>query len=395
MKLKTKESEYYQKNFTLKVSEDLKEVSASSYGWWHFVATDSVGNVYFNNSTYSNSTGSHQGYVSSKLEELGVKVSVCLHNTTDHFGFNDSHIKRCIESEIKEKQSQITELNELINKKGTRKKKNEERKAEITNTEYRIKDLERIIECVGVKPIPGPKKKLQTIQEYIKAYEYSKKKFSKDRLKRVNTLKRYYKKGSGKVDWNTVRKILDVTGWQDFPRSIDKTKAALGVKGDASIDFILLYRFSKDTENMIPAIDSIEYKQLLAWCKRFKNHPRNVLLMDKLHTYLTNKVNRKNYVPSEPKPLPVHPKLRALEGTENLELIKTDRDLKAEGRKQSHCIGSKSYILQCQRGYQALNYKGYTFFLDSKLRINQTHGKHNRHTPENVRSELLQLLKAA
>ena len=58
-------------------------------------------------------------------------------------------------------------------------------------------------------------------------------------------------------------------------------------------------------------------------------------------------------------------------------------------------IGHQEYIEDCRRGYQALNYKDYTFFLDPSLNVNQTHGRHNSHTPSSIIEELQNLIEAA
>ena len=109
---------------------------------------------------------------------------------------------------------------------------------------------------------------------------------------------------------------------------------------------------------------------------------------------MTNKVNRKNYEPKEPQALMVNPKLQEIEGTEHLQVIKTDRELRLEGRKQHHCIGSRHYIEKALRGYNAVNYKGYTFFFSPTLTLLETSGKYNSRTPEVIKNELLTLIKA-
>jgi hypothetical protein len=85
-------------------------------------------------------------------------------------------------------------------------------------------------------------------------------------------------------------------------------------------------------------------------------------------------------------------RIAALNGTEHLELIKTDKELRAEGRRQGHCIGSKMYMDKMHRGYHALNYKGYTFFLTPDAQLIETHGKHNSRTPLQIENELRQIV---
>jgi hypothetical protein len=160
---------------------------------------------------------------------------------------------------------------------------------------------------------------------------------------------------------------------------------------------VLRYEFASDLNSQIPHVDSAEYLDLQKFCKRHGVYENtlNILMLDKLHTYLTNVENRRTYVPSEPKLLPVLEPVARLVGTiEGLEIIDTEQKLRAEGRRQHHCIGSATYVNRCRQGYQALNYKGYTFFLSPQGQILETHGKYNRSTPETVRDELEQLLTA-
>lgn len=97
--------------------------------------------------------------------------------------------------------------------------------------------------------------------------------------------------------------------------------------------------------------------------------------------------------PSEPVAVPLHSRIKALDGLKDIRLVKTVADMRKEGRSQSHCIGSEHYIRSLFKGYQALNYKGYTFYLDPNLNIVETKGSHNRATPYEIQNELLNLIK--
>lgn len=390
MNLKTKLGEYGSKNWSVTVSKDETHVTAYSYRWWQFIATDSVGNVYFNDATYSASTGQHQGNARNILNRLGIKVSVRLHHTSRGF---ENGIQSALRGEIKELIDENKRLIAATRVKYSRKKKNVERREQALENAYRIKDLRRIIaENVDKKVIPV-KRRVKTIRELVTFnWGDGTTEINREECKRLNTYKRrYFTKSNGKVNWQGLREFASKYTCTDAPESIDKIRAVLGMRSSDSIEFILAYRFTSDVERMIPDVDSKEYRQLASWLKMM-NHPRNVLLLDKMHTYLTNKVNRREYVPSEPVKLPVHPKL--LEITHpKLEVITTDRRLRKEGRSQNHCIGSSHYIEGCKSGQlQALHFKGYTFLLDAQLQLLETHGRFNQPTPESVKVELSRLI---
>ena len=217
--------------------------------------------------------------------------------------------------------------------------------------------------------------------------------FNRTQVKRVNSFKRYFKKQNGKIQVNELTALLNkVSSYHSAPKSINKIKALFDLKGSDSIEPVLIYSYSNDLENMIPSVDSLEFKALKAYVSKLNG--LSSLNLDKVHTYLVNKQNRKTYTPSEPERFSIHTKLESLKGVKNLSLIETDRDLRREGREQNHCIGSKQYLEKMRRGYQALRFKGYTFFLSPKLEIVQTNGKHNSPTPESVESELLSLIQS-
>lgn len=400
--LKVNNSEYGSKNWNLKVSNDQTNVEAWSYVWWKFLATDSVGNVYLNNTSYSPSTGQHQDWVNTILARLGIEPDLELFNTRSHFGHG---IIECILSEIENLKDENAKLKKAIGTKGSWKKTNERRRYEIQKNEYRIKDLQRYMnEYVDKKRIPNRTKQehLNSLIQYdgwcSKTQDWVTK-ICRRKARAVQGYKKYFRKHNGKLKVSEMQRVLnrckgEYGSIHDAPECIDRMRELLGIKHADSIEYLLVYPFTKDVIGMIPERESREYKQLETWAKRMlKVHPKNELLMDKMHTYLTNKQNRRDYVPSEPTPLPVHPKLKKLSGTPELKLITTDRELRAEGRKQSHCIGSKQYLDACKQGYQVLNYKGYTFFLRPDLKISETHGRHNNCTPEPIRNELQTLIQ--
>jgi hypothetical protein len=312
---------------------------------------------------------------------------------------SDSSIKSCILSEIDRHREEIVSLIEAIRKKGSWKKVNKQRRSAIKKHLTKIKTLRSIKnDYIGKRKIPTKKLSFRDLC-------HAKDPAGNFRHFFLNSKGRFNKHGYTSF---LRRSTYNCTyyfdsyyrSWSHKPRheewSIDKIKDLLNLKATDSIDPILLYAFSKDLNGMIPEKDSKEHVQLIKWLKRreISRDNLNTLNLDKIHTYLTNKVNRKNYIPSEPTYFRLSKDLLKLDGIEHLKLIKTDKDLRAEGRKQSHCIGSKPYMDKCKNGYQALNYKGHTFFLDPKNQILEAHGSCNRHTPFELRLELQTLIKS-
>jgi hypothetical protein len=320
----------------------------------------------------------------------------------------DSNFRRGIKSTIRDNIRQlildIRELQTAINKPRTHKRKNKERADAIEFMKYRIKDLRRYCaDYVDKKPIPVKSLKMSEVYKKVDPnYKNNEddylSRWNQEHNDKVDTYKKYFLKDNGKLQINEFQEFIKVKVKHSryhlsaAPLSIDKIKALLNTK-DANT--ILLFIHADDLNRMIPEIDTPEYDKLKIWLAQRKGHPMNTYLLDKMHTYLLNKTNRKAYTPKPPQEFPVHLNLLRLEAdkTKGLTLIKTDKELKTEGRNQSHCIGSKHYIEDCLDGYQALNYKGYTFFLTPDLKIKQTHGRFNSWTPDNIRQELIDLLK--
>lgn len=398
MKLLTSRNTYAASNNRLEINNG--KPFAWSYNWWQYVATDSVGNVFFNDSKYSNSTSNHQSDTATVLRRLGIRIDWTIHNTTAPLGprwgeADDASIKRCLDASISAYRETIRELICAIRRKGSRKRVNAERRETIRATWYAIKDARRIRdEYVGKKRIPH---KRESLASMLKPNEWSPSCLGLSRLsvKRVNSFKRYFRKANGKVQRNEWTAFLNtVQHWSNAPKSIDRIKTLLGLKATDSIEPILLYEYSGDLNSMIPDVDSADYKLLMAYCSRMNITKATLtpLNLDKLHTYLTNKVNRRSYEPKEPTRLSLHPAIAALDGHKDVKLIKTDQDLRREGREQHHCIGSTTYLNRVLRGYQALRFRGYTFFLSPSCEIIETSGRHNSWTPDFVRLELETLI---
>ena len=405
MKLLVTKNQYKKSNNELNVSPDLKEISAYSYEWWQYIATDKVGNVIFNNTTYSNSTRKHQSDSRRKLGDLGIDFNLTLNNTTEDL----TDIKKCIDSEIETLNSQIEKLHKIINKKGTHKSKNEERKHQIKNIEYRILDLTDFRDNYLDKKIyPVKRNKADYTESVCKhgnwIYKCKDECYKKPHVigipretqDRLDSYKKYFVKPNGKLQTNEYQEFIYFRKLYDnAPNSLEKLKLLLNLD-QKSIQIALKYKHIADVENMIPDVDHKAYADIQKFVKKhgIDRNSLNLFLLDKIHTYQINQINKKTYSKKEEIQFPTSEKLLKIENTEHLKLIKKPSDLRAEGRTQGHCIGSKHYITQCYQGYQALNYKGYTFFLSPNLEIDQTHGKHNCSTPDHIQEELENLISA-
>jgi len=97
-----------------------EKVEAYSYRWWKYV-TVVDGLVLFNNYYYSPTTCKHQHETRRLMEELGIQIDLTLEVPC---GFQDAN---WIEETAKHYQNKIDELDKLIAKPRTHKKKNKER----------------------------------------------------------------------------------------------------------------------------------------------------------------------------------------------------------------------------------------------------------------------------
>lgn len=391
MKLLVSKNQYKASNCELNISDNMMDISAYSYDWWKFVVTDSVGNIVFNNYTYSNTTSGHQGNVNYKLRELGLKP----HLTLSRVRHSLECIETAINTEIDKIKSEIAELNKLINKKGTHRSKNEERKNEIAELEFKIKDLIDFRDNYLDKKIYPIKK---SKNDYSRSECYYDEKDREEITKQLDSYKKYFLKPNGKLQTNEYNDFINYKKdvYDYAPNSLEKLKLLLNLD-QKSIQIALAYEHVTDIENMITDQDTIEFQKLQNFAIKhaINRHSLNLFKLDKLHTKQINDLNRKVYSKKEEVPFPVNDKLIQAESKaekNELTVIKLPSQLRGEGRKQGHCIGSKHYIDQCYKGKQALNYKGYTYLLNNDLSVCETHGKYNCHTPEKVTQELYKLI---
>lgn len=406
MELKTNLNEYKEKHQgRIYFGDSMFDVTATSYGWWKYVATDSVGNVFFCDYNYSMTTNKVQWQTRSILRRLGIKIAVTLYSTNDGFNYG---IESALNQEIKHLRRSVLEYVSTIKKKGSWKSKNEERKADIKRCLFRIKDLRNYRDnFLDKKKIKTEKCEQGKIDEsrYCR-WEVNNGKLQEDQW-RMLTFKQWFFRKNGKFDshgYNELLKRLPVYRVHKAPKTIWNIKRFFGLSETHSMLEFLIYPFTQNVNDGMPEVDSKEYLQLKTWCKRHgidKNN-LNTFTLDKIHTYMVNKENRRTAPASEPKAFPVHPRLIELRNEliefdqTHLRLIKTDRELRAEGRSQNHCIGKPrmGYLKKCFSGYQALNFKGYTFFLCPDLKVIEAHGKHNSVTPSEIQKELIDLIAA-
>ena len=377
MKLQTTLDTYTASNNELCVDAKTLAVTARSYGWWDYIKTDSVGNIIFNDSRYSNSTTGHQSNSKHILGRLGLKVAIALTHTTENGCSLDSEIEG-----LKKAQA---ELQAQIDKKGSWRKTNILRAEDIQRLQYRINDVINFRDNYYNKKLYLIKQvKISTLLARPRST--------------VDNTAHYFKKPNGKIDRNGLHELLRHLGYWPNINNLSSLITLFDLK-NKDVQRILTYKYIQHVSNMIPNPDTIEYMQLLAWCKRQNINKKtlNSFLADKMHEYLVNKSNRKNYEPSEPIHFPVADNIRALETNDNIVLLDTDRKLRAEGRKQNHCIGNSSmgYINKCHNGYHALNFKGFTFFLDPVGKILERSGRHNGPVPTEVCTELGNLILGA
>lgn len=415
MKLQTASNKYKASNNDINIDPETLHVTAYSYNWWKYIMTDTVGNIVLIDTTYSISTSKHQSDAKSVLRGLGIKVNLTLHYTTNAVtstynwrGREQGTIYQAINSEIVCIKDRIKNLIVGIKRKGSKRAKNEERRQAISTYWFRIKDLRNYRDnYIDKKLIPIARPKNKELFGYVgddRYYFYKIFGYDTSTVRITNHLKRhFFRKQSGTYDYNGLANFIYKYGLKDSYTDIDLERIApliqlFGVKNKLAI---IAYRYSLDTCNMLPCQDADpkDYNKLKSWITRNINSDRALTLfdLDKLHTYLTNKQNRIIYAPSEPVRVPLHAALiKAKELVPNdLDLIDTVARMRKEGRSQSHCIGSKHYIDSLFVGYQACNYKGYTFYLNPRLEVVETKGSHNRATPSSIINEFNNILQRA
>lgn len=131
---------------------DPETFEAVSYGWWTYVK-DFDGVKVFNTFRYSPTTGKHQRHLRGLLQDLEMKM-----------GFRSEAIWQVecpkglqsiegLDSGIELYSQRIRDLIKLINKKGTRKSKNEERIALINQYKTKIEMIQRLKKSLESKVV--------------------------------------------------------------------------------------------------------------------------------------------------------------------------------------------------------------------------------------------------
>lgn len=347
-------------------------IGAISYGWWKYVAMDGHGNVIFNRACYSVTTNKHQSDTASVLRRLNIKIGLELFHTKVSL----SNVRGAVCDEIEYLERKLKELDEAMARKGSHRAKNEERAKQCAATSYRIKDLQAYL-------LDG---RLPAAERY--SCEWT----AESKAQHALELEKYFLKPNGVVQRNELQAFLKHRLHMGaVPESLTGLQALLGKHNTLAM---LQYQYANDLERMLPGIDTDEHTALLKAVKRYKVDVNNLttLDLDKLHVVLANLLNKKVYEPRGLEPLPTHPHVLSLVGNEHLTIIDTVKALRAEGRRQSHCIGGADYIRLCKLGYQALNYRGFTFLLTPLLEIREAKGKHNSPVPGSVYNEFAMLI---
>ena len=140
--LKNGSQRFRASNFEFSASPDLRDFEGRSYGHWLFARPDGRGGAIVNRTYYSNSTVKHQIKGLDCLRTLGIPVSLELRHTTEDL----TNLKAALEAEVLGLTARNAALAALISKKGTRKRTNEERKAEMEANAVQIKKLRKLIQ---------------------------------------------------------------------------------------------------------------------------------------------------------------------------------------------------------------------------------------------------------
>jgi len=417
--LKSYKNEYSKPNNLIICDPKGRVISATSY-WWTYIQTDSVGNVIYNEHHYSNTTTTHQREGLDICRLYGTSINFIV-NTGSSLGKGDRQLKLALVYHIKDLKNNIKGIIKDIRVKGSWEKKNEQRRLLIKEKLFEIKDARRFKNEYLGKKILKPKTKKAPSFEYawflnsdyctnaerlghighfghiksaITDYQAA---HGKSAIKR---LKAWHLMVDKKRDQNKLITWLDKSYNTPSMEKVKQLKNDLKIKGHLKhfITKIKNYPHLGSCLDMLPEPLTRDHDLFLRYLKKLGITAKTFCAFEfeKIHVYLINKLNRKNNTPSEPQPLPVTETILKLERIPALKgeinLIKTVKDLRAEGKRQGHCIGSKMYINRCKRGYQALNFKGHTFLLDPRNQLVEAHGKYNSYTPETIKNELNELI---
>jgi len=392
MHLQITNRRYKGSNCELSIDRD-GALSATSYDWWRFVWSDSVGNIIINNSRYSISTSKHQSAVWSILRRLNRPVCLELNYVRSSHRFANS----AIEDEIKAIGGLIRKLESEISAKGSHRRKNEERREQIKHFEFRIKDLQRYLDEYLNK------KYFRDCWRDGQYWKYDDD--SRDEL--IEVLRRLFLNHKGKFDEQALHHFI-ADNLVPITNNLSDRVACEYSKLLALLDLkpidrrkIVIYEFALDLENQLPEIDSDEFLKIKKFCdknsigKNFTNFDLEIL-----HTKLTNLQNRKTYEPKPEEFWPINPildlVLTDLRGLHDLESrhLNSARLLRAEGKRQKHCIGGSNYIEQVGSGrYFATHIAGGTYLFDQDLNITQASASCNRPVNEYHETLIVNLIE--
>jgi hypothetical protein len=257
-------------NCEVNVSDDGKEITALSYGWWRFIATDAKGNVVVNNARYSSSTGQHQRNGIDIMRRLGIVPALTLTRTRKTL----DNIKLAVLSEINCINEEIASNQKKIDTKGSRKAKNIERKADIIELNQRIAELKQYLETYHDK-----KKKPLSVGD-LEDHRYQKKLF----LNQDGTL--------NEKDFNEF--ASRVTWWHGSVSSLKGVENILelfGLKLNSKTKITtLVYGRVGKLEKSVKELNAEDRKIVKAWIVRNKLVEKgfSTVALDKLNTYLND-----------------------------------------------------------------------------------------------------------
>lgn len=114
---------------------DPERMVATSFDWWYFVKRIG-GKVVFNDYSYSSYTTRHQSKVRRTMQALGIKVDVTIEARKG---------LQSLDVALRDYDERVKTLLALIQKPGTRKAKNEERKLEVKELLEKIETVKDLI----------------------------------------------------------------------------------------------------------------------------------------------------------------------------------------------------------------------------------------------------------
>jgi hypothetical protein len=252
------------------------EVVARSYDWWQYIKTDSVGNVYFQDSYYSSSTSVHQRAARAILRRLGIPVAYTFRATVQGL---QKGIDAAFDAEIAVYRSWIKDAKEKITAKGSWRKTNLQRENAI---EGHLKTIAQI-EAFRTRYLDKERWELEVDDRDLKLARPA------------------YYDAIGNDD-NLLRKILKRGGVSYHHRyygarylklkDLLEFRKILGAsQTELTAEDLLVYRQSPELLELLRA----EYsdKRVQSKIAELSCNGYNTFVLDKVYTFLANRVQRR------------------------------------------------------------------------------------------------------